>query len=282
MCSGTSSPLPASSRSSSSIPATSSQSPVNVVPTTATTPIVFSSICGSNSSGPTRVAALAQRHLARLDVEVAAELVPDDVDVGAVDEVRLVGRLAGLLARALPAPLHRQRAEHHGLRGARARRAGRVGLAVAVEEVVRASARSGLRDLGRLRVLGVVDVVAVQVGGDHHPRLGLHERGDERREVLRRVAVEQDLGLEQRERGARVLAVLRHLSVHRRLVRYRSARWRWSSRVDVASGCWSARATLAQARMPRRGGVHACRAGCAYYVTASLRRQKGARLPSGS
>jgi hypothetical protein len=54
-----------------------------------------------------------QRHLARLDLEVAAELVPDDVDVGAVDEVRPVDRLAGGLAGGLPAPLHGQRSEHH-------------------------------------------------------------------------------------------------------------------------------------------------------------------------
>jgi hypothetical protein len=53
MCIGTSSPRPASSLSIASIPATSSQSPVNVVPTTATTPIVFSSICEAISSAPT-------------------------------------------------------------------------------------------------------------------------------------------------------------------------------------------------------------------------------------
>jgi hypothetical protein len=52
MCIGTSSPRPASSASMASIPLTSSQSPVKVVPTTATTPIVFSSMWGSRSSGP--------------------------------------------------------------------------------------------------------------------------------------------------------------------------------------------------------------------------------------
>ena len=34
------------------MPRTSSAWPVNVVPTTAATPIVFSSTCGSTSSGP--------------------------------------------------------------------------------------------------------------------------------------------------------------------------------------------------------------------------------------
>jgi hypothetical protein len=34
------------------MPRTSSMWPVNVVPSTAATPIVFSSMCGSTSSGP--------------------------------------------------------------------------------------------------------------------------------------------------------------------------------------------------------------------------------------
>ena len=52
-CSGTSSPLSFfSSTRKSLIPTTSSACPVNVVPTTAATPIVFSSTCGSTSAGP--------------------------------------------------------------------------------------------------------------------------------------------------------------------------------------------------------------------------------------
>src|SRR5687767_12480834 len=50
-----------------------------------------------------------------LDVEVAAELLPDDVDVAAKDEVRAVGRLAGSLAALAPVPLERERAEHDRL-----------------------------------------------------------------------------------------------------------------------------------------------------------------------
>jgi hypothetical protein len=75
---------------------------------------------------------------------------------------------------------------------------------------------AALRDLGRPRVLGVVDVVAVQVGGDDGARLGIHVRGHERREVLHRVAVEKHLGLEQRKRDPRLAAVLGHVPDDRR------------------------------------------------------------------
>ena len=48
--------------------------------------------------GPDRVLVGLQRDDPRLDVEVAAELLPHDVHVAAEHEVRPVGRLAGRLA----------------------------------------------------------------------------------------------------------------------------------------------------------------------------------------
>ena len=102
----------------------------------------------------------------------------------------------GLAARA-PLPLQRQRAEHDRLRRALRARAGRLaGRVVEVGEHPDAA----LLDLRRLRVLGVVDVVAVQVVGDHALRLGLHPRRDEGREVAQRDAVEHELLAEQPHR----------------------------------------------------------------------------------
>ncbi len=52
---------------------------------------------------------------------------------------------------------------------------------------------AALLDLGRARVLGVVDEVAVQVLGDDPLRLRLHPRGHEGGEVARRVALEREV-----------------------------------------------------------------------------------------
>ena len=109
--------------------------------------------------GADRVLVGLQRDDPRLDVEVAAELLPDDVHVAAEDQVRLVGVLAGRLAALAPLPLQRQGAEHDRLRGALGAGAGR--LAGGVEEVGE-HADAALLDLGRARVLGVVDEVAVR------------------------------------------------------------------------------------------------------------------------
>ena len=147
--------------------------------------------------GPDRELVALQRDDARLDVEVAAELLPHDVHVAAEDEVRAVGGLARRLAARAPLPLQRQRAEHDRLRRALRARAGR--LAGRVEEVGE-HPDAALLDLRRLRVLGVVDVVAVQVLGDHPLRLGLHPRRHERREVAHRDAVEDELLAEQPHR----------------------------------------------------------------------------------
>ncbi len=140
--------------------------------------------------GPDRVLALLERHDARLDVEVAAELLPDHVHVAAEHEVRRVRGLAGRLAALAPLPLERERAQHDRLRGPLRARSGR--LARRMEEVGQ-HPDAALLDLGRARVLRVVDEVAVQALGDDPLRLGLHPGGHERREVALRVAVEHQL-----------------------------------------------------------------------------------------
>ena len=78
-------------------------------------------------------------------------------------------------------------------------------------EQVGEHADAALLDLGRLRVLGVVDEVAVQVLGDDPLRLGLHPRRHERREVAHRDPVEHELLPEQAHRVQRGHPVLRQL-----------------------------------------------------------------------
>ena len=161
--------------------------------------------------GADRVLVVLQRDDPRLDVEVAAELLPHDVHVAAEDEVRPVGGLARRLAARAPLPLQRQRAEHDRLRRALRARAGR--LARRVEQVGE-HPDAALLDLRRLRVLGVVDEVAVQVLGDDALRLGLHPRRHERGEVAHRDA--------RRARAPRRSAA----SHRRRACRARAARCR--------------------------------------------------------
>ena len=76
--------------------------------------------------GADRVLLGLQRDDPRLDVEVAAELLPDDVHVAAEHQVGPVGRLARRLTPLAPVPLQRQRPEHDRLRRALGARAGRL------------------------------------------------------------------------------------------------------------------------------------------------------------
>ena len=108
------------------------------------------------------------RHQARLDVPVAAELLPADLDVDAHDQVRSVGRLAGRAHPLAPAPLERQPAEHRGLARAGRRAAGRL-LVVGRVPQVRDDVHAARLDLRRLRVLVLVDHVLVG-GLGHQPR----------------------------------------------------------------------------------------------------------------
>ena len=169
---------------------------------------------GLDVLGADRVLVGLERDDARLDVEVAAELLPHDVHVAAEDEVRARRVLAGRLAALAPLPLQRQRAEHDRLRRSLAARAGRLPRRV---EQVREHADAALLDLGRLRILGVVDEVAVQVLGDHPLRLGLHPGRHERRQVAHRDPVENELLPDQAHRIGRRHPVLGQLVVRRRL-----------------------------------------------------------------
>ena len=147
--------------------------------------------------GADRVLVGRERDDARFDVEVAAELLPHDVDVAAEDEVGAIGRLAGGLAALAPLPLQRQRAEHDRLGGALGARAGR--LSGRVEEVGE-HADAALLDLGRLWVLGVVDEVHLQRRVDDPVGLGLHPGRHERREVAHGEAVEDHFLADQAHR----------------------------------------------------------------------------------
>ena len=118
--------------------------------------------------------------------------------------------LARLLAPLAPLPLQRQRAEHDRLGRALRARAGR--LAGGVEQVGE-HPDAALLDLRRLRILGVVDEVPVQVLGDDPLRLGLHPRRHEGREVALRDPVEHELLADQAHRVDRAHAVLGQLVV---------------------------------------------------------------------
>src|SRR5215216_3186537 len=150
----------ASQRSSRSLmPTTSSACPVKVVPTTAATPIVFSSTCGSTSSGPIVYlpacsgTILGSTSKYRQNFSQTTCTSPPKTRFG-------VGRLAIGLAALAPLPLQRKRPEHDRLRGALSPRAS--GLAGSVEELGK-HPDAALLDLGGDRVLGVIDEVPVQV-----------------------------------------------------------------------------------------------------------------------
>ena len=160
--------------------------------------------------GADRVLALLQRHHPLFDVEVAAELFPDHVHVAAEDEVRFVDRFARRFPPFLPFPLQREGAEHDRLGGALAAGAGR--LAGGVEEVGE-HADAALLDLGRDRILGVIDEVAVVVLGDQPLGLRLHPGGDEGGQVAVRVALQLQFLFDQALRVERRHPLLRERPV---------------------------------------------------------------------
>jgi hypothetical protein len=84
-------------------------------------------------------------------------------------------------------------------------------------EEVGEHADAALLDLRGLRVLGVVDEVAVQVLGDHPLGIGLHPRRHERRQVALRDAVEHELLVDQPHRIDAGHPVLGQPVVRRRL-----------------------------------------------------------------
>ena len=168
---------------------------------------------GLHVLGADRVLVLRERDDPRLHVEVAAELLPDDVHVAAEDQVRPVHGPARRLTALSPVPLQRQGAQHDRLGGALRARPG--GLPGRVEEIGQ-HANAALLDLGGAGVLGVIDEVPVEVLRDDPLRLGLHPGGHEGREVVLRIAVQGQLLPDQAHRvqprhAARGKLVLGHL-----------------------------------------------------------------------
>jgi hypothetical protein len=131
-------------------------------------------------------------HEAHLDVPVVGELLPTHLDVDPHDQIRLVGRLPVGRTLLLPAPLEREPAEHRRLarpgRGAPRRIARVRGVPEVAEDV-----HAAHLELGRLRVLVLVDHVLVEALGHELLGLGLHPRAHKCRHVEARVPVEHQL-----------------------------------------------------------------------------------------
>jgi hypothetical protein len=75
---------------------------------------------------------------------------------------------------------------------------------------------AALLDLGRLRVLGVVDEVPVQVLADQLRDVRAHPGRDEGRQVLLGVAVQEEFLLDQKPRVGGVHRAVRQLVIGRR------------------------------------------------------------------
>jgi hypothetical protein len=159
--------------------------------------------------GTDRVLARLERDDARLDVEVAAELLPDDVHVAAEDQVGTRGGQPRGFAALPPLPFQRQRAQHDRLGGALGPGTG--GLSGSVEQI-RDDPDASLLDLGGPGILRVIDEVAVQVHRDQPLRLGLHPGGHERRQIAGRVSLDGQVLRHQAEGVARRHAVGRELA----------------------------------------------------------------------
>lgn len=135
------------------------------------------------------------RDLAQFDVEVAGELLPADLDRTAHQVGAVGGQTLGAAALA-PAPLEREPAEHGGLAGAGGRAARRGGAGGGVPQVGQDVDAAGL-DLGGLRVLVLVDHVLVEADVHQAVYALVRPGGAEGGQVLRRVAVQEQLVAEQ-------------------------------------------------------------------------------------
>ncbi len=146
----------------------------------------------STSSGVHDQPVALHRDLAMLDVPVAGELVPADLDRTG-DQVRPVGRLAGGAPALAPLPQQRHPAEHRRLaraggRGARAcspRPGSSTGRRACARSAPRARRSAGTRPCRSCSCRSTASISSLDLGLD--PRLA------ERRQVLARVAVEHQL-----------------------------------------------------------------------------------------
>ena len=175
------------------------------------------------------------RHEPHLDVPVVGELLPADLDVDPHHEVRLVRRLALGLAPFLPPALEREAAQHRRLARPGRRTSGRLTRVGRVPEVAQDRDTARL-ELGRLRVLVLVDHVLVEALGHQLLGLRLHPRRDERGHVEPRVAVEHQLVVDDLVRDVR-----RHLAGWELITGNRS--FAAEQRIDreLAGRCWLGR-----------------------------------------
>ena len=138
------------------------------------------------------------RDQAGLDVEVAAKLLPADLDVGTHDEIRSLGRQPGEKAPLPPAPLEGETTQHAGLARAGRRAPGRArafGVPEAGEDV-----HAPPLDLRGLRVLVLVDHVLRRAFRHQQFGFRLHPRRHERREIEAGIAVQHQLVVDDLER----------------------------------------------------------------------------------
>ena len=132
------------------------------------------------------------RHQPRFDVPVVHELVPADLGVHAHHQVGAVGGLARRPPPVLPAALEGEAAQHAGLARAGGRAADRL-LGDRRVPQPREHVHAAQLELGRLRVLVLVDHVLVERLGHEAVGLRLHPGRHERGQVEPRVAVEHEL-----------------------------------------------------------------------------------------
>ena len=133
-----------------------------------------------------------ERDVARLDLPVVGELLPDHLDVAAHHDVGPVGGQPGRPAGGLPAALEREPAEHAALGAAGRGRAHAVGGVRRVPQVPEHAHAAGL-DLRGLRVLVLVDHVLVERRRVEPVGLVVHPGGHEGGQVEPRVPVEHHL-----------------------------------------------------------------------------------------
>ena len=131
------------------------------------------------------------RDFAQLDVPVARELVPADLDRTA-NQVRPVGGLARGPAFLAPAPLHGHPAQHRGFARAGGRAAYRLHRVRRIPQI-RNHVDAPAFDLGGLRILVLVHHVLVDAFIEKTMDLRLGPCLAEGRQVLARIAVEQQL-----------------------------------------------------------------------------------------
>ena len=248
------------------MPTMSSAWPVNVVPSTAATPIVFSSTCGSTSSGP----------IVYLSSAAAARSAARRRSSGRTSprrRARRRRRRGSGLSVGLPAASRRSRHFHFSDSAP--------SMIASDEPWVRAPVvspgalkRSASMRMQRcsisavLRVLGVVDEVAVQVLGDDPLRLGLHPGRHEGGQVALRDPVEDEVLLDQplRDRAAR-----RRLRGSCCRARPRAATCGRSSR--YAASCGWLRSSKALLILEFGAPGHGCRRRSDPHPMAALRRR---------